>query len=98
MGNFLTQFLGLTSADMLVKLHPLNMLVILSEVVFQCWCFLTSSSNISKTPFLEHLCTVASISSTKSDFIATPRNSFKDCILKYKIRNLMYTNLGRKNS
>ena len=34
---------------------------LLSEFVFRCGFFLTSSSNISKTPFLDDLCTMTSI-------------------------------------
>ena len=34
-----------------------------------------------KHPFLERLCTMASISSVEKDSIATTQNSFKNCIL-----------------
>ena len=55
-----------------------------------------SSSNISKTPFLEDLCTMVSLSSIEKDSIATTRDSFKDYILACKIRNQMYTNFEKR--
>ena len=50
-----------------------------------------SSSNISKTLFLEHLCTMTSISSFEKDSIVTTRDSFKNCILACKISNQTHT-------
>ena len=72
MHSFHTQLLVLMFAGILAKLHPSDYkLQIISEVVFRCGCFLTTSSNISKTPFfLEHLFTMASISSIEKDSIA----------------------------
>ena len=49
---------------------------LLPQNVFRCVCFLVSSSNVLKTTFLEHLCTMTSISSIEEDFIVTTRDSF----------------------
>ena len=68
----------------------------LSEVVFCCGWFLLSSSNISKTPFLQHLCTMAFIGSNEKDFIASTRDSFKACILACKISNQVHTNFKKR--
>ena len=68
----------------------------LSEVVFCCGWFLIGSSNISKTPFLEHLCTVAFIGSNEKDFIASTRDSCKACILACKISNQVHTNFKKR--
>ena len=50
------------------------LLLLLYEVVFRGGCFLQSSSNISKTDFLEHLCTMTSISSIENNsmVVVTP--------------------------
>ena len=45
--------------------------------------------------FLEHLCTMVSLSSEKVSW-ATTLDSFKDCILACKIRNQRHTNLQEK--
>ena len=67
-----------------VVLMPACIYALLSEVLFCCGCFFISSSNISKTPFSEHLCTMTSISSIEKDSIATTTDSFKDCIIAGK--------------
>ena len=90
MHSFRTQFLVLMSAGILAKLH------LSSEVVFRCGCFFISSSNISKTSFLEHLCTMTSISWFEKDSVATIRDSFKKCILACKISNQMHTNFEKR--
>ena len=53
MSDFHTHVLDLGSAGILTKLHPITWNEFLRY-------FLVSSSNTSKTPFLEHLCTMAS--------------------------------------
>ena len=84
--SFRTPFLVLMSAGIAAK----------SEVVFRCGCFLTSSSTISKTLLLKHLCTMAFISSIEKDYIAATGDSFKDCILTCKISNQLHTNLEKR--
>ena len=92
MHNFCTQLLSLMSylRGILAKLHPF-----LNEVVLRCCCFLVSSSNIFKVPFLEHLCTMATVSSLEKDFIATIRDYYKNCIFARKIIHQLHTQTSR---
>ena len=78
-----------------VQAYYLNY-TLLSEVVFRFGCSFVSLSNISKTPFLEHLCTMAFISSIKKNSIATTWDSFKASILPCKIRNQIHANFEKK--
>ena len=49
-----------------------------------------------KQVFLEHLCTMTSISSIEKDFIVTTPVSFKDCIFPFNISNQVQTNLEKR--
>ena len=51
--------------------------ILLPEAVFRWACFLVSSSNVLRAPFLEHLCAMASLSSNEKYFIVATRGSFK---------------------
>ena len=82
--------LVLMCADILAKLHP-TISSCISLWVFS-YKLLQYFENIF---FLKHLCTMASISSIEKDFIATSRDSFKNCILTCKISNEMYTNFEK---
>ena len=56
-------------------------------------CFLVSSFNISKTPFIRTPVYDASLSLIEKDSAATTQDSFKDCILACKITNRMTRSL-----
>ena len=45
--------------------------------------------------FLEHLCTMTSISSIEKDSIVTTPDCFKDCIIACKTSNHVHTNLEK---
>ena len=49
-----------------------------------------------KRLYLEHLCTMASISSVKKDSIAPTRDSFKNCILACETSDQMHTNFQKR--
>ena len=66
------------------------------KLYFAVGVFLQVPPIFQKHLFLEHLSTMASISSIEKDSIATTRDSFKNCILACKIRNEMHTNFERR--
>ena len=79
MHSFRTQFLILVSGGVLGKLHP---------IIWSCislWMFPYKLPQFGKCLYLEHLCTMASISSLKKDYIAPTRDSFKIVSLHVKL-------------
>ena len=58
--------------------------------------FLYVPPTFQKYLFLEHLCTMTSVSSIKNDSIAATPDSFKDCILACKINNQVHTNFEKR--
>ena len=58
--------------------------------------FLYVPPTFQKYLFLEHLCTMTSVSSIKNDSIAATLDFFKDCILACKINNQVHTNFEKR--
>ena len=91
MHSFRTQLLVFMYAGILAKLHP---------IIWSCislWVFSYQFLQYFEITFvLEHLCTMASISSTEKDSVETTRDSFKNCILACKISNQMHTNFKKR--
>ena len=90
MHSFRTQFLILVSGGVLGKLHP---------IIWSCislWMFPYKLPQFGKRLYLEHLCTMASISSVKKDSIAPTRDSFKNCILACETSDQMHTNFQKR--
>ena len=91
MHSFRTQFLVLMSAGILAKLQPIIWSYILLGVF--SYKFLQYFEN---TFFLEHLCTMASISLIENNSIVTTWDSLKNCLLACKISNQMHTNFEKR--
>ena len=66
------------------------------KLYFAVGVFLYCPPIFWKHLFLEHLCTMTSISSIEKHSVATTPDSFKDCIIACKISNQVHTNLEKR--
>ena len=89
MHSFCTHILGLMFAAIVAKLHPIIF------ISFVC-VFLYVPPIFRKHLFLEHFCTMASISSIEKDSIAVTLDVFQYCILTCKISNQVHTNFEKR--
>ena len=89
MHSFPTHFLALIPLGIVAKFHP-----IISSCI-SLWVFSYKFLQYFNI-FVEHLCTMTSVSSIQKDSTATTPDSFKDCILTCKINNQVHKNFEKR--